>query len=42
MLRLVSSPFRFPCSDMARAFRARYYGGAFLTLQRGIPWEDLS
>lgn len=35
------SSFLFPCSAFARAFRALYYGGPFLTAYRGAPWEDV-
>ena len=38
---MAAAPFRFPCSDMARHFRALFYGGPFLTAWRGIPWEDV-
>lgn len=35
-------PFIFPCGAFARIFRARYYGGPFMTAVRGAPWEDLA
>ena len=35
-------PFDYPCGSFARLFRAYYYGGAFLTAVRGVPWEDLA